>query len=375
MGLHGVAATCTMEEHSGQARIAEVTRTIALLRQMNLLIALRDVLFKANAILETDILDDRQSYLVHVAQALANDGDPQSRTALSRAVLQGYGVQEALARQAWALDEFDCTGLAPAHLAAKKSSIASLKTLLTAGAQVDRKDYIGWTPLVHAAYNNNLDCVKCLLTAGASVKPQANSGFTSLHAAAQFSSPQIVKELLEKGASPATRNGSGRTPLHDFSFSRQSTQVLQEKLRFLMSANADLECRDRYGYTPVLAAIANNNLPALRCLVEAGASLLCVDLYGRNILHHAAATADLAMLHYLKDQDLAGIELSNVRGMHWENFDFVQQQTSWNVMYHRCPSQEEENQFRQLCGEIQNRSLKNMRQLDQRPGWPRGLQG
>jgi ankyrin repeat protein len=312
--------------------------------------------------LENQALDDRQIYLVQLAKSWADDGEETRRTRLCKAVLRGDGVKEALNWQPWAINELDYTGLAPIHLAVKLNNNTALDALINAGADVNQKDFLGWTPLMHAAYLDRLEFVKCLLAAKCRVGLQANSGFTALHAAVQFASPDVTHELLRRGASSAVRTESGRTPLHDFSFSDQPERVLKETLRLLLTAKGDLEACDHHGYTPVLSALAKNNLPALRCLVQAGASLHAVDKFARNILHHAAAISNLEMLQYLRDQKLADINTELIYisdSTPWDRFILVQQQTSWNIVEHRRPSQDEQQLFAQLCRDIRDRNLQN----------------
>lgn len=92
-------------------------------------------------------------------------------------------------------------------------------------------------------------------------------GTSALHRAAQFGRVEVVRELLKAGMDPSIRDLHRRTPLHDAAGSRHSLFCLW----LLLEAGSKVEVKDKYGDTPLMAAITYSNLPAVVMLLNAGA--------------------------------------------------------------------------------------------------------
>ena len=86
--------------------------------------------------------------------------------------------------------------------AAKKGEAATVKSLLSKGADVNAKTRYSQTPLMLAAQQGHIEIVKTLLEAGAdmNVTDTFYKSVTALSAAADKGHAEIVKLLLEKGA-------------------------------------------------------------------------------------------------------------------------------------------------------------------------------
>jgi len=109
-------------------------------------------------------------------------------------------------------------GVTPLMYAAGFNSLAAVKLLIRAKADVKAKDNKGWTALNLAVeYEKNtefLEIVKTLLAAGADVNAETDEGYTPLMQAAEFTENlEIIHVLLLAGADPKISNLEGLTAL------------------------------------------------------------------------------------------------------------------------------------------------------------------
>lgn len=93
--------------------------------------------------------------------------------------------------------------------------VATVRALLSAGADVNLKDQSTRTPLMWAAISEDVAVIETLIEAGASLDMQDNWGATALHAAAANSYSEglddVVQVLLDAGASATIVNRYGET--------------------------------------------------------------------------------------------------------------------------------------------------------------------
>ena len=88
-----------------------------------------------------------------------------------------------------------------------RSSTDSAKTLIEAGADVDKATNEGATPLNIAADEGHLETVKVLLKAGANLDPVDDWGDTALSAAKSKGHNEVVRVLEEAAAAAGTTEG------------------------------------------------------------------------------------------------------------------------------------------------------------------------
>ena len=181
----------------------------------------------------------------------------------------------------------DRAGATPLHRAAEgRGGPALFRALLDAEAQVDARDHSGRTPLFYAAENpENPAAFRTLRKAGAAADARLHDGQTLLHAAAYGDNPAMVETLLELDADVNARDSNGSTPLHGAAWHSgwNTWDELQPSgpwavygdtavVEALLAAGADVQARDRSGYTPLHAAAAlNKNPTVLELLLLAGA--------------------------------------------------------------------------------------------------------
>ena len=116
------------------------------------------------------------------------------------------------------------------------ASVAGLRLLLDAGADVDARDGWGRTALTYAAAVGNAAAVRVLLSAGATPDAADAAGTTPLMAAADgatdpasdLAAAATVRELLRGGASPDARDRAGRTAA-DFVGDRPATRRVKAR--------------------------------------------------------------------------------------------------------------------------------------------------
>ncbi|HVF57916.1 MAG TPA: ankyrin repeat domain-containing protein [Pyrinomonadaceae bacterium] len=116
---------------------------------------------------------------------------------------------------------------------------ARVKSLLTAGADVNATSNGGKTALMRATSRGYLDIVQVLLGAGADINAKKENGTTALIMAVFFGYPNIVRALLEGGADP-----SARTPMGTTAGEWAQTAGFNEIVELLRNAD-DIRARSR----------------------------------------------------------------------------------------------------------------------------------
>lgn len=96
--------------------------------------------------------------------------------------------------------------------AAKRSDLAEMQRLVTAGADVNNTDD-GYTPMVWAVVDGKLAAVKWLLDHGAEPDRRGKNGWTPLMSAASGDCAEIARLLLDRGASAVIRSSEGKNAI------------------------------------------------------------------------------------------------------------------------------------------------------------------
>ncbi|XP_029449282.1 ankyrin repeat and SOCS box protein 3 isoform X5 [Rhinatrema bivittatum] len=192
-------------------------------------------------------------------------------------------------------------------LAARKGDIKCLQRLIKQGWSVDVADNRGWMPIHEAAFHDSSECLRLIIHAASSnayVKSKTFEGETALHLSAKRGCVKSAKILLKAGADPnqityeettplflAVENGhtdvvklllrhganvngyhswSGWNALHQASFKEYS-----EIIKLLLKNEADKECQDDFGITPLFIAAQYGRVESLRILASHGAIVNC----------------------------------------------------------------------------------------------------
>ncbi|KAF2442023.1 ankyrin, partial [Karstenula rhodostoma CBS 690.94] len=109
-----------------------------------------------------------------------------------------------------------------------------------------------------------------LLSHGARIHLTDSEGRTALHHAARVGFLQCVEALLNAGVDPNIADKNGLIPLHDVAYFIPSPEVATI-VTSLHGYGADLEARNKDGWTPLFIATDLGSLEAVEALVECGA--------------------------------------------------------------------------------------------------------
>lgn len=107
----------------------------------------------------------------------------------------------------------DKRGNLPLQVAASCGATASMKVLIEAGADPNRRDPAGFSPLDAAAVSGEARAVRSLLLRGAEVDAVDARGYTALHRVAELgerADAGVLRALLAAGANPAGRAPAGQ---------------------------------------------------------------------------------------------------------------------------------------------------------------------
>jgi ankyrin repeat protein len=149
--------------------------------------------------------------------------------------------------------------------AARAGSVAAMKTLIDAGANVNEANVYGNTALHFALrrtstgrIRGHIQVVALLVTRGADVNSQTRNGRTPLMDASDIGDTEVVTYLLGHGALPNPADSEGRTALA-IAASRLYRDIVSE----LVTHGANLQASDMQGRTPLMQAISSVTLPPL----------------------------------------------------------------------------------------------------------------
>ncbi|WP_447933209.1 ankyrin repeat domain-containing protein [Wolbachia endosymbiont of Dactylopius coccus] len=186
-------------------------------------------------------------------------------------------------------------GKKPIHCAAEKNHENVLKFLLSKGANIDDTDKNGWTPLHCASGNNHLDIVKFLIGKGADVNAKDNDDKTPLDLAIGGNYIGIMEFLkqaqLDKRLLAAAEDGD------------------LGKVKGLIDQNADVNTRDKSGWTPLHFAAYCDRFSVVKFLLNnSSANIKAKDVYGNTPLHIAAQySSKIEIVEFLLDNSASDI--------------------------------------------------------------------
>ncbi|XP_072288399.1 serine/threonine-protein phosphatase 6 regulatory ankyrin repeat subunit A-like, partial [Eucyclogobius newberryi] len=166
-------------------------------------------------------------------------------------------------------------------------------------------DNHGYTPLHWACYNGHDTCVEALLEQEVFHKAVGNA-FSPLHCAVIHDNEGAAEMLIDTMGPTIvnTKDGKDRTPLHAAAFTDHV-----ECLQLLLSHNAQVNCVDAAGKTPLMMAAENGQTNAVELLVSsAKADLTLQDAAKNTALHLACSkgheTSALLILEKITDRNL-----------------------------------------------------------------------
>ncbi|KAI0853729.1 SPX domain-containing protein [Daldinia vernicosa] len=179
----------------------------------------------------------------------------------------------------------DVYGRVPLHYASMHGRLDMLEQLLLADpTTIDLIDHDNFTPLIHAIIHGHLTCVQRLLKTSSRLDPKSETDHIPLNLACEHGSLDIVELLLEHGAM-ILPDAEGLYPQHLVARSGQTPQLL----RLLQNYGADLDQIDKlYGWTPLVHAASEGNVPCLEELLNVGVDPNIVDEKDLPAMYYAA---------------------------------------------------------------------------------------
>jgi uncharacterized protein len=160
-------------------------------------------------------------------------------------------------------------GATPLHWAAHMDDAETAAVLIANGANVKTVNRHGVSPLWLAAINGNASLIELLLKAGADPNTTAAGGETVLMTAARTGKPEAVKALIAHGADVNLKERARGQSALMWAAAEGNTAVIE-----VLAANkADLRARSAGGFSPLLFAVREGKLDAVRALIKAGADI------------------------------------------------------------------------------------------------------
>jgi ankyrin repeat protein len=163
----------------------------------------------------------RLSLAAPVGALLKRGADPEARDRSFRSALHMAALADAQPEVALADGAVGASAAPIAEADRPKAIIATLRTLLKAGARTTARDSFGFTALHHAAHAGHTEAVLFLLSLNtemrlprAPLEAETNAEERPLHLAAAGGHATTVRLLLEHGAHTGKTNYLGQTPLH-----------------------------------------------------------------------------------------------------------------------------------------------------------------
>lgn len=164
----------------------------------------------------------------------------------------------------------------PLHDAVRDGDRERAIQAIDKGADIAEPNEAGEPPLLMAALAGRKDIVVLLLEKGADIEGRNKGGLTALHAAAYGGHLDIVELLVSNGALiNEEKNFYHMSPLH-----AAAEEGHADIVAFLLANKADIEAKERNGYTPLTQAGWRSHWDIAELLLKAGAVCQPAELVG-----------------------------------------------------------------------------------------------
>lgn len=252
----------------------------------------------------------RKGDLKLVQELLAKGTDVNAKgasgvTALWEAAQQGHAsVVKLLLDKGADVNARVDAGFTPLMEAANLGHLEVTRVLLERGADPNRKDQWGGTALIAAARNDHPMIVQLLLKGGSDINAKDRGSWTALVWAVWEGYPEVVKLLLESGAAVNEQDSHGRTILMEAAARAQHLKTEEnspwyydfwdqtlnlfgfrvwgpreppsgekdpEVIKLLMAHGADVNARDKDGWTALKRAQKRGHKEIVELLKSHGA--------------------------------------------------------------------------------------------------------
>ena len=179
----------------------------------------------------------------------------------------------------------DNVGRTPMFIAASKGNNIIIKILIRYGADLNIPSSNGSTPLLVASKFGFLKSCRLLLKYGADINCKNEKGDTPLMSAVINNHSELVDEMIRQfKADPNITYENGQTLIHI-----AASKGYNEVLRILLKYSADINCKMKGGWTPLLLAVSNNHLDLVDEMIrELGADPNLPNEDGKTPIYIAA---------------------------------------------------------------------------------------
>nr|WP_246198629.1 ankyrin repeat domain-containing protein [Wolbachia endosymbiont of Ctenocephalides felis wCfeJ] len=238
---------------------------------------------------------------------------------------------KALVSQGASLEAKDNSNNTPLHNACNNGHVKVVEYLIQEGASLKAKNKDGEAPLhVAVQHDGTLEVIEFILSRDLSgINDITNNGKTPLHLAIREDKPNTVQFLLRKGASIAVKDKNGKTSL-DLAKQEDYTNIVEmiEKVQSDLdeelltavqdgnlneakglvsrNANANVNTRDKYSWTPLHWAAYKGHLEVAEFLVKKGADVNAAseNLYGSRPIHIAIENNNKNIIEFLLSKEV-----------------------------------------------------------------------
>ena len=184
------------------------------------------------------------------------------------------------------------------HHCAKYGHAQCTATLLASGADPRVQDQLEKTPLMLAARHapEPEPIVRTLLTAGSDVNALSADHWTALHYAAQRGVD--IRDLLAAGAKPDVADFEGNTPLHV-----ATAEGHDDVIATLLENGADANAANYVMATPLHLASGRGHVTCIETLVRHGADPRAMDNAGNYPMNHGVLSKKPSVVLYFLRQN------------------------------------------------------------------------
>jgi len=212
------------------------------------------------------------------------------------------------------------------HIAVQLGAIASIKTFIENGTDINLKDDRGCTPLYYAVVHAKKDIVRLLVAEGADVNLMPKNNYSLLRLAVWNKDIDTVKLLVDKGLKADVKDIDGLTAFRVAALqgSRDIVEFFLSKgaqipafhlaacmgdvsqVKTFVEQKADINIKDEFGWTPLYWATSLGQTEVAKFLVSKGADVNAKDSSNRTPLHQAVVTGNekLAELFIANSADI-----------------------------------------------------------------------
>ncbi|MDE0308902.1 MAG: ankyrin repeat domain-containing protein [Acidiferrobacterales bacterium] len=184
-------------------------------------------------------------------------------------------------------------------LASKFGMKEMVGDLIRAGADVNARNHNGGTALMYSAIRGDEATVDILLQRGASVNLTAKFGWSALMVASAKGHAVIVRKLVNSGADVNSRDVYHWTPLMRASFAGYAEAVSE----LLAHPLTDVNAGDENEASALHHAATNGHKDVVRVLLDHCARMSVKDKFGWSPLDRAIANEDELIVEILRDYE------------------------------------------------------------------------